>query len=473
MGFEAKYPLAVSSLLYFLTEFCTFHPGSTLLCVYISPFFIRLSTPWLVDAIIWLIPGCVSIFILPMLCSGRISSNFPLNGHVVLILTGLVILLVTAKLGEIERGEYIYAVGMIGFVVMDVSIGSLNEQTNEVLRRACRGRNREEMRQWRRGWRLIGRVLGYFLASCDALQLGSRYIYFVTSTQNMGDNMIFTFSVAIAISVFSLLFVLPSSAIFPQQPPENHSKIDIFSFVHVYFSSPTSMKCLILAYYFSYSSSLLITTYTTSWVGISILNGLPSAEKYSLTRRVFETGVSWGAFALLLTSLVCMCSHLCVPRLTTFVSERRLWGAAQGVAGVGLIAVYGRSEVREILVILPLCGCALMTVEVIIHREIRRVMQYSVSTCPIIDHPHSSVICPSTPIYSLSQKLHLPTDFPLFSFIVTHVSLLAQVTMFSVVPCVFLLWPDLDDNRWGIVTAGCTAVLGAVCTLGVRGKTAI
>jgi len=187
----SKQQLAVTSLLFFLVEFGACYSGYSLETVYITPFFIRLETPWLLDSVIWLAPALVLLSAAPLrrrirgfrcLLPGRKGTISALLG---LSLAGLVVLIAAAMLGEFHRGEdtgAVLALAFAGFLVMDVGLTMLDGSTVELLEDGFGAMRREEIREWSNGWKHFGRVAAYFLASCDALQLGSRYIYFVLAT---------------------------------------------------------------------------------------------------------------------------------------------------------------------------------------------------------------------------------------------------------------------------------------------------
>jgi len=293
--------------------------------------------------------------------------------------------------------------------------------------------------------------------------------------------MIFTFSVAALLGFAVLVFILPSVSISQSKQSHSAQEVEFVTCFQAFFHAPLRLKLLFLAHFFSYGASLLITVYATSWVGISILDGRPTAEKYTLKRRIFEMGVSWGAFALLLNSLVSMFAGLMLPLVKRYIREKTVWAIAQALAAVALLTAFRVKEVREILVVLPLCGFALSTVVVVASGELEELTSRCVSVCDSLDFPHSAAACPSRPFapkrssyFSLSKhdkdedkQLHLPSGPDPWPALMTLTSLLGQVSMFSIVPTVFLMWPEEDDNKWGMVTAGVSSMLGAICAVWV------
>lgn len=293
--------------------------------------------------------------------------------------------------------------------------------------------------------------------------------------------MIFTFSVAALLCLTVLVVILPSVSIPPAKNPHLPQEIGFLTCLRAFLEAPLRLKLLFLGHFFSYGASLLITVYATSWVGISILDGRPTAEKYTLKRRIFEMGVSWGAFALLLNSLVAMLAGLMLPTVKRYIPEKRIWAIAQALAAFALLTAFKVREVKEILVVLPLCGLAISTVVVVASCELEKWTKSHVIVCDSLYSPHSAASCPSKPFNPKSsayfsqskhdkdeeKQLHLPSGPEPWPALMTLTSLLGQVFMFSIVPTVFLLWPEEDDNKWGMVTAGVSSMLGAVCAVWV------
>ena len=158
--------------------------------MYITPFFIRLETPWLLDSIIWLAPALLYLILSPGI---RLLHDFPLipggrktilSTQMVLTLVGLLILILALSLGEFYTGEDTTPVllcAFFGFLIMDLGLTIIDTLTIEILEDALPTAETDQFYQWTNGWKQFGRVAAYGLASCDALQLGTRYMYYVRS----------------------------------------------------------------------------------------------------------------------------------------------------------------------------------------------------------------------------------------------------------------------------------------------------
>jgi len=189
MAVKAPVPrsiLAFLATLFFLVEFGASYPGFSLETVYITPFFIRLDTPWLLDSFIWLAPAILLLLFSPAFrviqdfaeFSGGLKALFLL--HLGSVTAGITLLIAACILGEVYRGEDTSAVlllAFLGFLLLDMELTTLETLAVELL--SGYTLNRDYVTQWSCGWKNIGRVAAYLLASCDALQIGSMYIYSV------------------------------------------------------------------------------------------------------------------------------------------------------------------------------------------------------------------------------------------------------------------------------------------------------
>lgn len=292
--------------------------------------------------------------------------------------------------------------------------------------------------------------------------------------------MLFALLVSWALVFLVLVFGVPGQASF-SHTEKQECKQSWGSF-QLFYQCPLKLKILFCSHFFSYGSYLLITVYATSWVGISVSAGAPLAEKFTLQRRVFERGVSWGAFGMLLSALVSMTTSLLFPYFRRHLSDGFIWGISQIISAIALLITSRISELRGVFIILPLCGFAFSTVlhlhnELLIH--LKRI--YTVK-CTASNIPHSAADCPAYPYPSShshsipyflrvvkniphkDELLHMPTsDLDPWEEVTALTSFIAQVVMFSIIPSLFLLRPDSDDNKWGMVTAGMSSLLGSFC----------
>jgi len=292
--------------------------------------------------------------------------------------------------------------------------------------------------------------------------------------------MLFALLITWTVVFVIIVFGIPQQSPFLQRKkPDWTTNWSSFQLLYL---SPLKLKVLFFAHFFGYGAYLLITVYATSWVGISVSAGAPLAEKFTLQRRVFERGVSWGAFGMLLSALVSMTTSLLFPYIRGHLSDGFIWGISQLIAAIALLITSRISELRGVFIILPLCGFAFSTVLHFLNELLLSLKGVYIVKCTALNRPHSAADCPamsfpSAHSHSLpyllrmvknlphkEELLHMPTSsIRPWEEVTALTSLAAQVVMFSVVPSLFLLRPESDDNKWGMVTAGVSSLLGSLC----------
>lgn len=119
------------------------------------------------------------------------------------------------------------------------------------------------------------------LASLDAFELSTLYLYFT-----IGDNMTFCYVISGTCLILITIFLLPFFKL-------GHNKLNKKSFCSVLTSVdmgsyPLKANLMIICYFLSIGSNILVSIYGTSWVSISIMEGKPIAEKFTYERRLFD-----------------------------------------------------------------------------------------------------------------------------------------------------------------------------------------
>lgn len=122
---------------------------------------------------------------------------------------------------------------------------------------------------------------GFLLASIDCFEIYSLYMYY-----NIGDNMTFTYIFAAALYVLSMFFAIPS--LYLGNKEEDHCFFVLPSLKFV-LATPKKMLLLMICYFFTFGSNILISIYATSWVSLAIVKG---HHRISKDRKVFDMGVS-------------------------------------------------------------------------------------------------------------------------------------------------------------------------------------
>ncbi len=91
----------------------------------------------------------------------------------------------------------------------------------------------------------------------------------------------------------------------------------------------------LIAHFFACSNVMMVLVYATSWVGFTILDGVPNASKYSLRRKIFDIGVSWGALAMLFAAILCVALNSIIAKVSKVIPEKFIFAVGQLVsAGV-------------------------------------------------------------------------------------------------------------------------------------------
>ena len=197
-------------------------------------------------------------------------------------------------------------------------------------------------------------------------------------------------------------------------------------------SYPNELLWLVFAHLCGSGNVMTVSVYATSWVATTVLRGNPNASFYSLESKLFELGVSWGALGMLLSAVVFMISSLVIKRYYHVMSKgacKFIYILSQLAASISLLNCFNVDHFRDIFIVLPLCGFAFATFHSM-PEKIADIIEEKYE-----DQPKG--------IYKNMLNLSL---------------FLSQVVMFLIVPGVFLLYPERDDNLWGMLSAGVTGL---------------
>ena len=117
----------------------------------------------------------------------------------------------------------------------------------------------------------------------------------------------------------------------------------------------------LIAHFFACSNVMMVLVYATSWVGFTILDGVPNASKYSLRRKIFDIGVSWGALAMLFAAILCIALNSIIHKICKVIPEKIVFSLTQLVSAVVLLQTYSSDSFKSIFIILPICGLSFST----------------------------------------------------------------------------------------------------------------
>lgn len=243
---------------------------------------------------------------------------------------------------------------------------------------------------------------------------------------------------------------------------------------------PIKVHILRIAYFCTLGSQFLITVYATSWVSMSILEGIPDAAIFSKDRRMFDLGVSWGAFGLFLASLISVFFTSMLPVLKKNLSDAYLWGITHLISGAALLSTIAVNDLQSVFIVLPLCGFSFVTSAAMPYAILNQLHDKYTLICKASDCVHSAEDCPTnkrfkesplsiqlirflrnTPSYE--DKLHIPcSQKEVWESSMKSWSFFSQTMMYCVLPSMFIFWPEEDDNVWGLFAAGCSAFIGSL-----------
>ncbi len=199
------------------------------------------------------------------------------------------------------------------------------------------------------------------------------------------------------------------------------------------------MKLLILSHLCGAGNILMLTVYATSWVGITVLKGDPEAGTSSIRHQLFEAGVSWGSLALLFTSFIILATGYAVHKLMEDPKKAKFKYThilSQLLASLALLSCFFSNDFMDIFIILPLTGFAFETF-----------------------HSVPEIIADMVEMDEREAVKGRYRSLLGFSFFC------AQVLMFLIMPLIFLMFPDSDDNLWGMFFAGTSGLFSVVFAL--------
>lgn len=171
------------------------------------------------------------------------------------------------------------------------------------------------------------------------------------------------------------------------------------------------------------------------------------------------------------TSLIAMLSQIAIPWIlkSHLATRAQLLGVSHVIAAIALLSTLRIDEFSSIFVILPLTGFSVATILDLPEQIAEQLENEFVMECENLGYPHRQYECQkyfggakNQKIFEKS-KLHIPVGYKqgIFSRMLGLSTLLGQIVMFSVVPGLFLYWPQMDDNIWGLASAGIAGAVGA------------
>ena len=182
----------------------------------------------------------------------------------------------------------------------------------------------------------------------------------------------------------------------------------------------------------------MFTVYATLWIGANVFQGDPRAPEDSEDFQTFLIGMSWGSFCLFLSAILAGLTKFLIYKATrpenlNKRTIKRLYLIPLFVASLAVISTrFAAGTIFSCFIIIPLVGPALETFHII-----------PGLLADIAEFQETGKV--------LGRYRHL-LGFSLFY---------AQVMMFLVVPLCFLFFPERNDNEWGMLAAGSSALVGS------------
>jgi hypothetical protein len=461
-------PLISQSIALAFIEFGTRHTGLSLSSIFVTPYFTRLGITSLVNALIWLVP-----YLVLFVATGRRRKFMFKDRHrskfrcslVLSLLTGLALvgslLFVFADSisewyfeSQVATNKsaraYALGLGVTGFVAMQTGLISSGECINELLFQASKDEGNLEL--WNFRWRVVGRIAGFLLASLDIFEAYTLSLYYVRSMQTVGDNLTFSYVCWIVLHMVLLFVLLPVINSYDYKFRFNDEECSLPS-VALVWKAPFRLKALLLSYFFSFGSYILVSIYATSWMTIELFAKAPQGSKFVVHRRDFDLGVSWGACDMLIMSVISLAFSFLYKQKFTY--EKFFWSFSNIVSGACLMLSYYFNKDTYTFRLLPCCCFIFTTIFITPNRLSMEFDKKFTKICTYYDQPHTGSSCKGP-----DEIFHLPPNY-----LTQWEKLMGWTVEFSkfialfVIPVVYLVLPNLYDNRWALKTSAVWGII--------------
>ena len=198
------------------------------------------------------------------------------------------------------------------------------------------------------------------------------------------------------------------------------------------------MKFILISHFFAAGNIVMLSVYATSWVGQNVNKGDPEAET-TKDIMLFEEGVSWGSLALMVTSFVILLTSYVLHQMIKSPQKQKFKNLhlfSQVLATLSLFACIFFDTLGSVFLVIPFTGLAFQT------------FHYVPEILSELLEEEEGVSVPG--------KYRRLLDFSFFY---------AQVLMFLIVPCIFIFFPERDDNQWGMLVSATSGLLSAIFTI--------
>ncbi|CAG9324423.1 unnamed protein product [Blepharisma stoltei] len=438
--------------------------------VFINPFFNRHNCSVIFLSTIWLFPSILTLISQPIWHKYVYSDYSTINSKKKLLIyllcsttiLGIITLISSSSIAELCFRASIDAsekarnasiiLGFIGFMLISAS--------HNILLEISLGFSEDEIDSSYTVCGCFGRMAGFFIASIDCFEIYSFYMHY-----NVGDNITFSFLAVSLLYVLTMCIAVPYISF--------RAKIDSASISYPSASSlvslPWKMKLLMLTYFLTLGSNLLISIYATSWVSMAIWD-----ENYiKEDQRRYNMGLSWGAFTLLISCLVTIVVIYVIPLIRKYqiLRDSYILGLTHLICAIALITTHEVGNFQSIFIIIPICGFS-FGANIVLPQHLFSEMQSNYfKQCDKLPYLHRRSECSEPKELSASKSRLFDTisnnDIHQigkndWKVLLNMTSLISQIVMFGFIPALIALFIGGDYIKWGMTTAGISALAGSV-----------
>ncbi|CAD8146249.1 unnamed protein product [Paramecium pentaurelia] len=417
--------------------------GFAIEMVFISPLFLKLDTPELLDSSIWLFPPVINLILYPFIRYYSESKSHQLKNamiyFIIVSIMGIGLLADTKSLyvDSINKKTSVLIISIVSFTVMDVGLEMLGFACSALLEDYVNPKQQQKVQQYRTFVDSFGKFTGFLVSSV----LAFNFIYL--NFDNFIENLSFAYLVGLIMILIGFGMVLIS---FPRKGLDlvqsNHKmRFSINSFlpgITFLFQLPQNMKIFLLSHFFTCGSQLFVSVYATLWSGITMLEEGPQQYNEAIRNIVFDIGISWGALALCMSAILHLLTTLFLKQLGNRYTST-IYMIVNALAGASLLYTWSVNEFYSIFITLPFWG---------VQTAVLSELPYKLANQLEDDQVRDTIKG------LLPQMLNLTTFF-------------SQAFMFFIIPLGFLLFSSVDDISVSMFMSGIFSLIGSflVCFL--------
>ncbi|KAM3145292.1 hypothetical protein pb186bvf_002620 [Paramecium bursaria] len=412
--------------------------GFAIEMVFISPLFLKLDTPGLLDSSVWLFPPLINQIIYPFVRQYSESKSYKLKQamiyFILVSILGIGLLADTKALyvDSISKKTSVLIISIISFTIMDVGLEMLQFASSTLLEDFVHRKQQAQVQQYQTLVVSFGKFTGFLVSSV----LAFNFIYL--NFDNFIENLSFAYLVGLIIILigFGMILISFPSTDQDQQVSVAPVKLNINSFfpgITFLRVIPSSMKLFLISHFFTCGSQLFVSVYATLWSGITMLEEGPEQYSAAIRNIVFDIGISWGALALCMSAILHLLTTLFLQQLGHKYCQS-IYIIVNTLAGCSLLYTWFVNEFYSIFITLPFWG---------------------IQTAVLQELPHRLAI-------ELEEKQVRDVIKGLLPQMLSITTFFSQVVMFFLIPLGFLLFSDIDDISVSMFMSGIFSLFGSL-----------